>query len=543
MKAQMESLFPFWKRFEVEYKEFMLPAKDGVEIFTQLFTPEEDFKGPVVVIRCPYETEAPPPELHTGFVAELLRAGFALVYQHCRGCGRSEGECIPYNNEREDGLALLDWIRQQPFYANEIYLSGGSYLSSVHFAWMDAAEDDIKGAVLDVQDCNRYNILYRNGFYKCGLHGSWAVRMYKKKQLLKKNFTEDSFRILPLTEFPRAVFGEEAPFMSEEFRHPDPADPFWETPDGGGHFKKALDGLKFPVLFITSFYDIYTEGVLDMWENLSPESRARCALLVTPFDHNYRGAAEPLVPYANGKIESVWPNFKVEYLKALRENRTPGFITPGNVTWHAQHEGIWRTAPHLTDGEKKVVLKLNPGTLDAASGEEKEITYTYNPYAPAVFKGGCCNNFGGQQLQDAPDSRYDIISFLSAPFERDTVFQGGGKVKLKVRSDCEDTCFYARLSYVNKEGKCFCMRDDIVSVAGQYPDYVPGSIVELELNFAPNAFKLAPGEQLRLDISSSCWPYFLPHRNRKGNFWEMERCAIAHNTLFTGASELILFER
>jgi predicted acyl esterase len=87
------------------------------------------------------------------------------------------------------------------------------------------------------------------------------------------------------------------------------------------------------------------------------------------------------------------------------------------------------------------------------------------------------------------------------------------------------------------------MRDDIVSVAGQYPDYVPGSIVELELNFAPNAFKLAPGEQLRLDISSSCWPYFLPHRNRKGNFWEMERCAIAHNTLFTGASELILFER
>ena len=38
MKAQMESLFPFWKRFEVEYKEFMLPARDGVEIFTQLFT-------------------------------------------------------------------------------------------------------------------------------------------------------------------------------------------------------------------------------------------------------------------------------------------------------------------------------------------------------------------------------------------------------------------------------------------------------------------------------------------------------------------------
>ena len=543
MKALMESVFPCWKRFEVEYEEFMVPLEDGVKLFTQLYLPEAGFKGPVIVIRSPYEKDCPNPEMYTGFIAEFLRAGFALVYQHCRGTGKSEGEFFPYLNERADGLELLEWIRQQPFYAKEIFLSGGSYLSSVHYAYLNAIGDDVKGAILDVQECKRYNILYRNGIFKCGLHGSWGASMYRKKQILRKSFSADAFRIMPLTAFPKAVFGDESEFVAAEFSHPDPQDSYWDSPAGGGEYAKALENLRIPILFTTGFYDIYTEGVLDMWESLSPESRSRCALVVTPFDHNYRGVGTTTLTYENGKIEEIWPNYKVEWYKAIRENRAPDFVTLGNITWHAQHEGVWRTAPHLENGKKELVFHLNDHTLDSEAAGEEKITYTYNPYAPAEFKGGCCNNFGGQQLQGRADSRYDIISFVSDPLERDVVFQGTSKVLLKVASDCEDTCFYARLSYINSDGECYCMRDDILPVSKQYPDYTPGEAVELELNFAPNAFKLAKGEKLRLDISSSCWPYFLPHRNKKGNYWEMETAAIARNTIFTGSSKLILLER
>ena len=98
------------------------------------------------------------------------------------------------------------------------------------------------------------------------------------------------------------------------------------------------------------------------------------------------------------------------------------------------------------------------------------------------------------------------------------------------------------MSFVNKEGKCYCLRDDIVSLRSQHPGYKPGTAVEIALSFAPNAVKIAAGEQLRLDISSSCWPYFLPHRNKVGNFWEMESAAIARNTIYTASSKLTLFE-
>ena len=543
MKLMMEAKRPCWERFEAEYQEFMVPAPDGVELFTQVYTLTPEAKGPVVVMRSPYETDAPPPPLQTGLLPALLKANYTVVIQHCRGCGKSDGICIPYLNERQDGLALLDWIRKQPFYAGELFLTGGSYLASVHFSYLNTAADDIKGAILAVQDCNRYNVLYRNGFYKCGLHGSWAVTMYKKKQLKQKNFTKDTFRTFPLTAFSQTVFGEEASWMTEEFRHPDPADPFWNTPEGGGDYKTALDDLKFPVLFTTSFYDIYTEGVFDMWDKLTPEQRSRCALVVTPYAHAYLGTPSPVVEFTNGRLEEMWPDFQLEWFNAIREKRTPSFVTLGCTTWHAQHEGIWRTSPRLENGGKKLTFVLNDHTLDETALPEKEITYTYNPYNPAEFKGGCCNNFDGQQLQDAPDSRYDIKSFLTAPLTEELVLQGRGQVKLKVASDCEDTCFYARLSIVNTQGKTYCLRDDIISLRTQHPDYRPGTAVEVELNFAQNAIKLVPGEKLRLDISSSCWPYFLPHRNKTGNFWDMETAAIARNTIFTGASTLTLFER
>ena len=543
MKVLMESFFPVWHRFNAECQELMLTAPDGVKLFTRVFYPDGQSKGPVTVIRTPYETAGSLPELCNGLLADQVEAGFIVVMQHCRGCGASEGDCVPYHNEREDGLALLDWIRQQPFYDGEIYLAGGSYLASVHFSYLNAAGDDIKGAVLDVQDCNRYNILYRNGFFKCGLHGSWAVTMYKKNRQIKKNYTHDSFRTFPLSAFSQAVFGEKRTFLDEEFSHPDPADPFWDTPAGGGDYKTALDNLKFPVLFITGFYDIYTEGVFDMWERLSPEIRSKCALVVTPYSHAYLGTQNNVIDYANGSLDTMWPHFKTQWFRAVRSGEKPSFVTLGNITWHAQHEGVWRTAPHLTDGDKKLCFTFNDHTLDCEAGEEKAITYTYNPYAPAEFKGGCCNNFDGQQLQDPPDSRYDILSFVSAPLEREIIFQGRSSVTLKVASDCEDTCFYARLSYVNKDGQCFCLRDDIISLRSQHPDYTPGTAVEVQLNFAPNAFKLVPGERLRVDVSSSCWRYFLPHRNKIGNAWEMETAAIARNTVFTGSSTLTLAER
>jgi putative CocE/NonD family hydrolase len=250
--------------------------------------PDKEGKFPTVIKRNPYVSDTV--ELSDEAVLETymkneekwLKKGYAVVFQHCRGRGKSTGDCIPYINEREDGLFLQKWIRQQPFYNGELYLCGGSYTSSVHFVTAPFA-DDIKGAVLQVQDCERYNCNYRNGFYKIGLQGNWYVNMYKRKSIPTKNYTTESYNMLPLSVFSKTVFGENAEDFDEILKHPNKNDAFWKTRYGGGEAHDAIKHANIPILLVTGFYDIYTGGVFDMWNALTskqnPNLLLRCILL------------------------------------------------------------------------------------------------------------------------------------------------------------------------------------------------------------------------------------------------------------------------
>ena len=218
---------------------------EGARLFTVVCLPEAGEKFPTVIMRSPYvdeEQEKPEAEITEAAAAaqaHFTDAGYAVIWQHCRGRGKSTGDCIPYIFEREDGLALQEWVRQQPFYNGEIYLVGGSYLSSVHFVTAPFAPD-IKGAVLAIQDSERYNVIYRNGFFKIGLHGGWYVGMYKNKSMPHKNYVPESFNMLPLSDFSRTVFGEPSADLDETLRHPKADDPFWQTRFGGGEAHDAV---------------------------------------------------------------------------------------------------------------------------------------------------------------------------------------------------------------------------------------------------------------------------------------------------------------
>ena len=271
--------------FEASYRYLLC---HGAELFTVVCLPKKTGTYPTVIYRIPYvdseeligEREICRKKIEQ--YSSWLEAGYAVVYQHCRGRGKSSGDCIPYIYEREDGLFLQDWIRKQPFYNGELFLCGTSYTSSVHFVTAPFAED-IKGAVLEVQDCERYNCNYRNGFYKVGLHGNWYVKMYKKKSNLRKSYTIDSYKMLPLSEFSKTVFGERAEDFDEILRHPKRSDPFWNTRYGGGEAHEAIKHAHIPILLVTGFYDIYTGGVFDMW---------RAKLVNTVLNLNYEQRQE-----------------------------------------------------------------------------------------------------------------------------------------------------------------------------------------------------------------------------------------------------------
>jgi predicted acyl esterase len=109
------------------------------------------------------------------------------------------------------------------------------------------------------------------------------------------------------------------------------------------------------------------------------------------------------------------------------------------------------------------------------------------------------------------------------------------KAKLKVKSSCEDTCFYVRISLCKKEGD-YGLRDDINQISNFKADYISGDEIEMDFSFDEHSFVISKGEKLRIDISSSAFPLYVRHTNFKGLFSEQTKTQKAINTVVLNES-------
>ncbi len=507
-----------------EYIEF-----NGAKLFTLIFLPKAEGKFPVVIQRCPYVKKRPEQEECDRREMKLkkwLDNGYAVVYQHCRGCGSSEGDFIPHINERADSLNLYDWVRNQPFYNGELYLVGTSYTSFVHYAAAPYAED-IKGCVFNVCDTTLYNGFYRNGLYKASLHGNWFVSNYKKNSGRKWNYTKNSFNTLPFSDFSKIVFDESVETFDEVLLHPKKDDPFWQTRNGGVDALDALQNADIPILLTTGYYDIFTGGIYDMWHSLDEKTKAKSALAVHPYGHDGKSNGHP-VEFENAMLTETFGEYDLLWLDAIRQNKKPPF-KQGQITYYKTFEDAWGETPAFDTATQTKRIPLGEGA----------VTYRYNPYDPASFKGGLSTASGGNHWQDPPNSRYDIISLFTPEFDEDTAIFGKMRAKLKVRSTCEDTCFYIRLSLCKEQGD-YGLRDDINQISNFDLNYIPNTDLEMDFSFDEHAFMVKKGEKLRIDISSSNLPHYVRHTNQKGLFSEQTTAKIADNTVLLDESYIEL---
>jgi len=503
---------------EVFWFEEMVPMRDGTRLYTYGVLPKPGETKGIVLERNPYVKEQRV-DLPALALREqgALRRGYAYVRQHVRGTGLSEGDWVPYVDERADGLATLAWIRTLPHYRGEIFLQGGSYLSSVHWSYLDTNPPDVKGAVLNIQDLNRYNIHYRNGHYKSALHGNWVVGGYKKKNRALRRDPSVKFTDLPLAGFSVRRLGERVADLEDTWCHPRPTDPWWRTPGtAGGEYRRALLDSTMPVLMISGFYDIYTEGLYDMWRELPAARRANCALVIDAGDHGGRSC----VDFPNGFRTSPgavdsnldWFDFCRGRKDALK------VVKPGETRWYELWGKRWLSAPEMTDGGDTLEIPLAFETT----------AFTYDPKNPPSFPGSGCLAFGGMKEQPAPGFRPDVISFVTKPFAGEKHVRGRMRLTLAVGTDADDTAFYVRVM-IGKGGRWYTLRDDIKSLSWDTPDYRPGATAKIGYLLSDHSFVIGAGDMLRVDVAGANVAQFIPHANYKGEFRLQEKSRPAHS--------------
>src|SRR5215831_11904615 len=85
-----------------------IAMRDGTILRGDLYRPQGTV--PVLLIRGPYGDGA----FRSAPVLPALEAGFAVLLQHCRGRGNSDGEFRPWLDEGPDGFDTIEWIADQP---------------------------------------------------------------------------------------------------------------------------------------------------------------------------------------------------------------------------------------------------------------------------------------------------------------------------------------------------------------------------------------------------------------------------------------------
>ncbi len=502
----------------VEY----LPV-DGDLICTVIAAPDAEGKFPSVIIRSPYEhdqenmADAEVASFVTGTFAKWLDAGYAVFFQHCRGTGKSTGDCVPFIHEREEGLAVQEFVRRQPFYNGEIYLPGSSYTSAVHYATAPFA-DDIRGASFESMDSERYGMHYRNGMYKMGLFGAWHASLYKRKSGNGNRYSNEEYLKRPLTEFTRRVFGEEIPDYDAILRHPKRDDPFWDTRFGGSDARDATRRAGIPLLLTVGTVDTFTHGVLAMWDRMDPGEREKCALIIHPYHHGGNAEEQPF-SFECGELEQRFGSFDVAWMEHVRRG-DPSPVPLGGITYYEQFGAGWLTDDLFNRPSGYRTFRLGEGVRE----------YRYDPERPTEYHGGLTHNFGGSKFM-APPGREDVVTFYTSPAESDVRVRGSMKLKIAVSSDCPDTCFYVRIGIAKKEGD-YAIRDDIDQISNHRPDYVPGDKLDITFDLDSYAGVIKAGERLRVDVASAAYPLFVPHTNTRGLFSEQTETRVAHNRVF-----------
>ncbi|MBR4234717.1 MAG: CocE/NonD family hydrolase [Clostridia bacterium] len=536
-----------------QLKTYSMESYDGVKLHTEVYLPDTKGRYPVICIRDPYVLPPEDTDEYRKTKFDLhrhrLEQGFAVVHQHCRGYGGSEGRAAPFVYERRDGLILLSWIQKQDWYGDGIYLEGGSYTGYVELAVLDALPDAVKAASIAVFSSHAYEVSYLNGEYKLHIGPIWYPTVLKNEELLSS--VENSFDVKhvqkfyhaaiiqhPFYKFVKRLYGHDVPEFSDWFFCSGNDDEFARRKNGIGDARDAMRKAKIPILLRGGWFEPFFNGMVPMWDELPEETRGKSCFLVGPWTHSTTLKNVEACPFfgENGEIEE---STAVAWFRHIRDGAEFPYAQEGNISAYIVGEDRWENhaAFRLDEAEPLRLYPSQDSRLTTERPEESEISYRYNPLDPPEFSGGQ-NAFStvsdGAALQPQPNFRPDVKSFSTEPLTKDLKMRGPTKIHFAVKSDCDDTAFLVRVLGVTRSGEAWVLQETITTLSFAAGNYDPNTTAEFELVTDPLFWTLKQGERIRVDIASANGSSYWPHSNTKGQWATRSTTRIATNTLFIG---------
>lgn len=533
-----------------------VPMRDGVRLDAHVWLPDSAGRFPAILIRTPYIKT---PQFKRYGLARYVREGYAVVLQDTRGRGDSEGEFDFYFPEGRDGHDTIEWIARQPWSDGRVGMDGGSYLATVQ--WL-AARERPPGLRCIVPTAPSGRIFDEVPYLGGAFRLEWALPWLNSVagRVAQGDLAElVAWRSIaahrPLLTADVA-FGRPMRLYREFLTH-DTLDDYWRRIQFTAADFARVD---VPVLTVTGWFDGDQIGALFHWDGIEARGGLadRTFLIVGPWTHaqTYLGGAPKVGAYELGPdaildIQSA----RVAFFDWCLKGSTPRYDAP-RVRLFVTGANRWISADRypLPAAQVRALYFRSGGAANSSGGDgrlawdrparERPDTFTYDPRNPVPSRGVA-------QDHAETGARRDVLVYTSEALAGPLDVVGRVFVKLVAASDGPDTDFTAKLLDVHPDGRAVLLGPSAVGVRRaryrhgydrQVP-LTPGRAEELEIELFDVGHRFLPGHRIRVEVSSSAFPFIDPNPNTglpiaTDTTWRMARQTVYHDA--TRASRVLL---
>jgi putative CocE/NonD family hydrolase len=438
-------------------KDEMIPMRDGVRLYTQIFTPTQSSeKLPFVFIRTPYGTGQLDSARLNASLPELAAEGYIFVMQDIRGRFKSEGQFVMLRQPRDpkdkgaidestDTYDTIEWLlKNVPANNGRVGMAGTSYGGWLTVVGMLDPHPALKAAVPAASPADMWlgDDFHHNGAFRLSYGLEYAFMMESSKEMTNRSLLIDHFdaydwylKLGPLSNVDEKYLHYKLPTWNDFVNHPD-YDAFWKRQG----FAPWLNRVTVPTLNVAGWWDqedFY--GPLKIYELLERHDTANQNFLVVgPWNHGgwSRGDGQKL-----GRIEfssataayyrhDVLAPFLAYHLKGKGKLDLPEALTfrTGSNQW--VRNDAW--PPKRGVAERRLYLRES-GKLSfdipPRADKEPSDSYVSDPANPVPYRPRPIDVSSGWTTWLVEDQRFvdhrpDVLSWMSETLANDIIVSG-----------------------------------------------------------------------------------------------------------------------
>jgi putative CocE/NonD family hydrolase len=505
--------------------DVLTPMRDGVSLAMDVLRPTAPGRFPVILLRTPYNKVA---ARASPFVEELVRRGYIVAVQDCRGRFNSDGVFDPYRQEPADGCDTVDWVASQDWCDGNVGMMGGSYCGQTQ--WL-AASQAPKALKAIVPTASPPGSAFLNEPFWGGIMlmaaPEWMFAMGRRSEqipALRDLYTADHayLEALPLADVAKAA-GTSSPWWNEWLSHPT-YDEYWQSHGYEQHWPQ----MAVPALNITGWWDMNFLGAPRNFIGMRRESGADHArqgqrLVIGPWPHRVNQArvlsGVDFGPSAISDLNGYTLWFLDYWVRGARGNglhqdaRVHVFVVGANEWWEADEWPLPGTqpTPFYFHSRGRANTHRGDGTLSRERpGRESSDTYESDPLDPVRV---LWNLHEGPVDERPVSARPDVLCYTSPVLRESLDVVGPVSAVLYGSSTACDCDWHVRLVDVYPDGaaRFLCHGALRARFREGYDRAVflePGRIERFEIDMTATGVRLFAGHRIRIEVSSSWFPRF-----------------------------------